>query len=113
GLFLVKKNREDGGRDARPTSVKRSSVESVAITGFDRDRARGDQTHLKMILKEGRNREIRRILARVGYKVVRLGRTAIGPVKLKGVAIGQWRKLTGNEIAALRKTCNNAAKAHS
>jgi 23S rRNA pseudouridine2605 synthase len=58
---------------------------------------------LEITLREGRNREIRRMLARLGHQVKKLRRIAIGPVQLKGVASGQWRELTRGEVAALRK----------
>lgn len=59
-------------------------------------------TLLEIVLAEGRNREIRRILAKVGHKVLRLKRVAIGPVRLKDIEPGQWRPLRRDELAALR-----------
>jgi 23S rRNA pseudouridine2605 synthase len=58
---------------------------------------------LEMVLKEGRNREIRRIFARVGHKVQRLIRIAIGPIRLGEMPLGTIRKLTHQEIAKLRQ----------
>ena len=55
-------------------------------------------------LKEGRNREIRRVLARLGHKVRRLHRVAIGPITDKGLGIGSWRELSAGEVDQLRKT---------
>jgi 23S rRNA pseudouridine2605 synthase len=57
---------------------------------------------LEMVLREGKNREIRRILARVGHKVLRLTRTAVGPVRLGTLPLGEVRRLTHEEINALR-----------
>ena len=57
---------------------------------------------LEMVLREGRNREIRRLLARVGHKVLRLTRTAVGPVRLGKLPTGAVRRLTAAEVAALR-----------
>ena len=62
-----------------------------------------DRSRLEITLREGRNREIRRMLARLGHPVKRLKRIAIGPVKLKGVASGQWRELTRAEVTSLRR----------
>ncbi|NBC11090.1 MAG: pseudouridine synthase [Planctomycetes bacterium] len=62
-----------------------------------------DRTRLEITLREGRNREIRRMLARLGHPVKRLRRIAIGPVPLKGVASGAWRYLTRQELRDLRK----------
>jgi 23S rRNA pseudouridine2605 synthase len=58
---------------------------------------------LEMVLTEGQNREIRRLLARVGHKVLRLVRMAVGPVRLGSLPSGAARALTRDEIAALRK----------
>lgn len=54
-------------------------------------------------LKEGRNRQVRRMLASVGFPVLRLVRRAIGPVTLDGLEPGQWRDLTAAELGALRR----------
>jgi len=54
-------------------------------------------------LSEGRNREIRRLLARLGHRVRRLKRTAIGPVTDRGLKIGNWRRLHPAEVKALRR----------
>lgn len=59
-------------------------------------------TILEMVLDEGRNREIRRLLARVGHKVQRLKRIAVGPVRLGELPTGAVRPLTSQEIRALR-----------
>jgi 23S rRNA pseudouridine2605 synthase len=58
---------------------------------------------LEMVLREGKNREIRRVLARVGHKVERLTRIAVGPVRLGTLPSGAHRRLTNEEIAALRR----------
>lgn len=58
---------------------------------------------LEIVLTEGRNREIRRILAKVGHKVQHLRRTAIGPVKLGRLQVGEFRSLTLDEIRLLRQ----------
>ena len=60
-------------------------------------------TILEMVLNEGRNREIRRIMAKVGHKVQRLKRIAVGPVRLGKMLPGDARPLTRDEIAALRR----------
>jgi len=54
-------------------------------------------------LNEGRNRQVRRMLAAVGFPVLRLVRQAIGPLSLDGLAPGQWRDLTPEETKLLRK----------
>jgi 23S rRNA pseudouridine2605 synthase len=59
-------------------------------------------TILEIVLDEGRNREIRRLLASVGHKVQRLRRIAVGPVRLGELAPGEYRPLTREELQALR-----------
>lgn len=59
-------------------------------------------THIiEMVLHEGRNRQIRRMLEMVGHPVVRLVRTRVGPVELGILPEGQWRPLTRDEVAAI------------
>jgi 23S rRNA pseudouridine2605 synthase len=62
-----------------------------------------NSTVLEMVLDEGRNREIRRLLARIGHKVQRLTRIAVGPVRLGDLPSGAVRLLTKQEISALRQ----------
>ena len=57
---------------------------------------------LQIRLTEGRNREIRRVLARLGHKVRRLHRSAIGPLTDRGMAVSDWRELSANEVEQLR-----------
>jgi 23S rRNA pseudouridine2605 synthase len=58
---------------------------------------------LEMVLDEGKNREIRRMLARLGHKVHQLKRVAVGPLSLGNLLPGQWRPLAWSEIETLRK----------
>jgi 23S rRNA pseudouridine2605 synthase len=73
-------------------------------------KSQGSSTWLRIILSEGKNREIRRMLARLGHKVVRLRRTAIGPVELGPLASGKARKLSGPELRALQRTAEKSDK---
>jgi 23S rRNA pseudouridine2457 synthase len=57
---------------------------------------------LRLTLREGRNRQVRRMTAAVGFPTLRLVRVAIGPILLGGLAPGQWRDLTAAELADLR-----------
>ncbi len=82
---------------------KKAVMESVSILRHETDRQRGDRTTLAVILAEGQNREIRRLLARVGIKVKKLKRTAVGPLRLKGLAPSEWRMLQPAEIHQLRR----------
>ena len=64
---------------------------------------RGKYTRLEVVLAEGKNREIRRMIEAVGFKVLKLVRTKLGPLTLAGLEIGKWRELTPVEVAELRK----------
>lgn len=56
---------------------------------------------LEIVLDEGRNRQIRRLLAAQGLGVLRLVRVAIGPLQLGGLGKGQWRRLAPGEVSLL------------
>lgn len=54
-------------------------------------------------IHEGRKRILRKLMGRLNLKVIELKRVKIGPVSLGSLGIGNWRKLTGNEIVSLKK----------
>lgn len=60
------------------------------------------RTVMEMTIKEGKNREIRRMCEAVGLEVIRLRRNAMGAVKMGMLQPGQYRELTKSEVAALR-----------
>lgn len=74
------------GTKTRPAVVKRIS-----------------QTRFRIILKEGRNRQIRRMVRKVGGHVIALQRIRIADIRLGNLPEGQWRFLTPNEIETLGK----------
>jgi pseudouridine synthase len=78
------------GDSAQPLSVRRRED-------------RGKYTWLDVVLTEGKNREVRRMMEAVGVKVLKLVRTHLGPLTLAGLEVGKWRELTPGEVAALRK----------
>ena len=83
-------------------SSKRASMESVRVIKRLVDRARGDRTVLSVTLREGQNREIRRMLARIGLKVRDLERVAIGPLRVADLKPGQTRLLGKRDVEKLR-----------
>jgi 23S rRNA pseudouridine2457 synthase len=56
---------------------------------------------LRLVLQEGRKRQIRHMTAAVGLPTLRLLRIAVGPVNLEGLKPGEWRNLTGRELDQL------------
>lgn len=59
---------------------------------------------LEMILTEGKNRQVRRMTAAVGFPTLRLIRINIANLQLNGLQIGEWRNLTHSEIQGLKKS---------
>ena len=89
GIFLADRSRR---------SASRTSRSRLRIIKRDRDR-----TRLYMELREGRNRQIRRMLAHEGFPVKKLRRVRMGPLQLRGLAPGSWRELSAGELSSLRR----------
>nr|WP_218851883.1 pseudouridine synthase [Nocardioides panaciterrulae] len=62
---------------------------------------RPERSIVELVIHEGRNRIVRRLLDHVGHPVRRLTRTAIGPVQLQGLGVGELRELTREELGTL------------
>jgi 23S rRNA pseudouridine2605 synthase len=77
----------------------------VKARSVRRLKQQGESTWLRVVLCEGKNREIRRMLAKLGHKVLRLKRVAIGPVLLDRLPPGKSRRLSLPEIETLRNAC--------
>jgi 23S rRNA pseudouridine2605 synthase len=93
GLFLNERRSSKGAKSGSKTAQS-----SLMIIKRDRDR-----TRLLMELTEGRNRQIRRMMAKLGHTVRKLRRVQMGPLKLTGLQPGQWRELTREELKVLKK----------
>lgn len=65
-----------------------------------------NRTVLEIVLQEGRNRQIRRMLESIGIETARLKRLAVGSVRIGMLEPGKWRYLTADEIASLKKAAN-------
>lgn len=63
--------------------------------------AYGGRTIVELVVREGRNRLVRRMLFAVGCEVVSLTRTAIGPIRLGRLKAGKWRELGRRDVVAL------------
>jgi 23S rRNA pseudouridine2605 synthase len=71
---------------------------------------KGNSTFLEVGLSHGQNREIRRLFARVGHKVMRLRRVAFGPLNLGRLSEGRCRPLTPSEMNALRELASTSGR---
>lgn len=74
----------------------------VKARSVKRVKPQGNSTWLRIVLTEGKNREIRRMLAKLDHKVMKLRRVAIGPVKLDKLPKGKARRVSAEELADLR-----------
>ena len=66
----------------------------------------GGRTVLEMTIREGRNRQVRRMIEAVGSKVLKLVRVRIGPLELGEMKPGDWRELSREETAALQRAAS-------
>ncbi len=91
------------GHSTRPAQVRRldGAPDLPARPRPIRERREIPTCWIELILTEGRNRQVRRMTASVGHPTLRLVRVAIGPIRLDGLAPGQWRWLTDAEREVL------------
>ena len=66
-------------------------------------RTSAQEAVLRIVIREGRNRQVRRMMQAVGHKTKALRRTSFGPLKLGRLKPGDWRLLSAAEVAALRR----------
>jgi 23S rRNA pseudouridine2605 synthase len=77
--------------DDRPVDVRRARIVQATAT----------RSIVELVIHEGRNRIVRRLLEQVGHPVRRLTRTAIGPVRVGSLRTGELRELTSVEVGDL------------
>jgi len=65
---------------------------------------------LRIVIHEGRNRQVRRMCEAVGHPVVRLVRTRVGPLADRSLAPGRWRALEPGEVRALARAAGGAPR---
>ena len=58
---------------------------------------------LRVVIREGKKRQVRHMTAAVGHPTLRLVRVAIGPLTLRGLAPGEWRDMEESELTRLRR----------
>jgi 23S rRNA pseudouridine2457 synthase len=103
-LERLRKGVAVSGARTRPAQVTRLE-ETPALTPRPvpiRFRKTVPTCWLEMTLREGMNRQVRRMTAAIGHPTLRLVRVAIGPIRLGGLAPGQWRELKAEELRLLR-----------
>ncbi|HVP11043.1 MAG TPA: pseudouridine synthase [Phycisphaerae bacterium] len=84
-------------------SEGKTAPAQISILHRQRDRA-----VLEVTLREGRNREIRRILAKLGHKVRRLTRVRMGKLSIRGLPLGAYRPLTPAEVKYLQSLAEHS-----
>lgn len=92
-VFAARLRRLEHGIRDQGDTLRALSVRIVKKTRED--------TELEFVIAEGRNREIRRMCRNCDWRVKRLRRVQIGPVKLGGLECGAWRPMTDDEREAL------------
>ena len=91
----LKKLRAGVELDDGPVTVKKAKLVEAG-----RGNAEG-RSIVELVIHEGRNRIVRRLLDEVGHPVLRLTRTKFGPVELGRLPVGKMRELTTSELGAL------------
>jgi pseudouridine synthase len=76
-------------------------IEAAAPNNDQVDKKLQKSKWVRIAIREGKNRQVRRMFAAVGCEVLRLIRTRLGPLDLGDLPIGQWRELAAREIEAL------------
>gem|GEM_PF-498531 len=95
------------GRRVGPDTSELAPKDSVRIVrtpvaaGADSQVLASANTVIEITLREGKSRQLRAILEQMGALTRKLTRVGIGPLRLRGVALGQWRDLTRDEVAML------------
>ncbi len=87
----------------RGVTIPARKVERTARCKVTKVRKTAQNSWIEVELREGKKRQIRRMLQRVGHPVLKLKRTRLGFLNLLGLARGQWRYLEPQEIARLRR----------
>lgn len=94
-----------GTPDERALAAMRAGIddegEHLAVVSVCVLRVGEKNAWLEIVLDEGRNRHLRRLLAALRFEVLRLVRVAIGPIVLGDLAKGQWRVLSEQEIRSV------------
>ena len=74
------------------------------------DVASGEDALLSIVIHEGRNRQVRRMCEAVGHQVVKLRRVRIGPIHDEHIRPGEFRDLSDQEVAALKRSASGSSE---
>jgi 23S rRNA pseudouridine2605 synthase len=100
-VYLVTVRGRVGGEDvAKMTAGIADRGETLRAAAVEVRKASGRESHLVLELREGKNREVRRLCAALGYEVTRLRRVSFAGIELGELAPGEWRVLAEQEIKA-------------
>ena len=79
---------------------RRSERAEVKLLAHGRD---ANESTLQLVIREGRNRQVRNMCEAIGHPVSHLRRVAIGPIRDSKLKVGYWRELTAEEVERLRR----------
>ncbi|HEY7289340.1 MAG TPA: pseudouridine synthase [Vicinamibacterales bacterium] len=92
-----------GSPASAPRTVRHASPRRTNAPSATRGR---DESLLRITIREGRNRQVRKMCDAIGHPVTHLARVAIGPIRDTRLKPGQWRELTADEVRRLRNAGN-------
>lgn len=98
--------RRNLARLRRGVELEDGPARALAVRRIGSD---GRRAHLELSMGEGRNREIRRMCEALGFPVVRLHRSMIGPLRDRNLGSGEWRRLEADEVRAFYRHGKAAA----
>ena len=83
---------------------RRTQASEIRLQPHSRD---AKEATLVVTIREGRNRQVRKMCDAIGHPVTHLKRVAIGPIRDTVLKLGRWRELTAQEVARLRKAATS------
>jgi 23S rRNA pseudouridine2605 synthase len=101
-VAVVRGHPSNQTQDVLRTGIRLSTGETTSPCNVEALRRTDTTTVLQIIVREGKKRQIRLMMAAVGHPVLRLTRVRIGPVRLGDLEKGKWRELTEAEVEAMR-----------
>lgn len=94
---------------AQPARVEVIGPDDALFARVADEGTLGNATVVGLTIREGRKHQVKRMMAAVGHKVLRLHRDAFGPLSLSDCEEGKWRMLTDDEVAAIERIADGTA----